>query len=42
MELKDKRTLENVKNFLPALKTYQPTNKSIDYVTKISEKTGDF
>ena len=42
MELKDKRTLENVKNFLPGLKTFQPTLKSIDYVTKVSQKTGDY
>ncbi len=42
LELKDKRTLENVKTFLPNLKTYQPTNRSVDYVTQISKKTGDF
>ncbi len=42
MELKDKRTLENVRNFLPNLKTYQPTQKSVDYVTKVAEKTGDY
>lgn len=42
LELKDKRTLENVKTYLPYIKTFQPTNQSIEYVTRVSQNTGDY